>query len=46
MTAAHFGEQQKIADTFLKAGLLPARVDTRQALRWDFAARRAVAVGA
>ncbi|MGJ0527773.1 aliphatic sulfonate ABC transporter substrate-binding protein [Burkholderia gladioli] len=46
VTAAHFDEQQKIADTFLKAGLLPARVDTRQALRWDFAARRAVAVGA
>ncbi|WP_082193582.1 flavin reductase [Burkholderia gladioli] len=46
VTAAHFGEQQKIADTFLKAGLLPARVDTRQALRWDFAARRAAAVGA
>ncbi len=43
---ANYGEQQRIADTFLKAGLLPARVDTGQALRWDFKARRAVPAGA
>ncbi|MDS0795218.1 aliphatic sulfonate ABC transporter substrate-binding protein [Burkholderia pseudomultivorans] len=42
----NFGEQQKIADTFLAAGLLPARVDTAQALRWNFAAKRADPVGA
>ncbi|WP_246794216.1 aliphatic sulfonate ABC transporter substrate-binding protein [Burkholderia perseverans] len=46
VTTDHFGEQQQIADAFLKAGLLPARVDTRQALRWDFAAKRAEPAGA
>jgi sulfonate transport system substrate-binding protein len=34
--AQNFGEQQKIADTFFEAGLLPASVDTAQAQRWDF----------
>ncbi|MFT3801183.1 MAG: aliphatic sulfonate ABC transporter substrate-binding protein [Burkholderiaceae bacterium] len=33
--ARHFGEQQRIADTFFAAGLLPARVDTGRARRWD-----------
>ncbi|HEM8497473.1 TPA: aliphatic sulfonate ABC transporter substrate-binding protein, partial [Burkholderia multivorans] len=42
----NFGEQQKIADTFLAAGLLPARVETGQALRWNFAAKRAEPIGA
>jgi sulfonate transport system substrate-binding protein len=42
----NFGEQQKIADTFLAAGLLPARVDTGDALRWNFAAKRAEPIGA
>ncbi|MGT0246256.1 aliphatic sulfonate ABC transporter substrate-binding protein [Burkholderia pyrrocinia] len=46
VVAQNFGEQQKIADTFLAAGLLPARVDTGQALRWNFAAKRADPVGA
>ncbi|WP_175974516.1 aliphatic sulfonate ABC transporter substrate-binding protein [Burkholderia sp. BCC1047] len=42
----NFGEQQKIADTFLAAGLLPAHVDTREALRWNFTAKRAEPIGA
>lgn len=42
----HFGEQQAIADAFYRNGLLPAPVNTRQALRWDFAQHRAVAIGA
>lgn len=42
----NFGEQQKIADTFLAAGLLPARVDTGDALRWNFTAKRAEPIGA
>lgn len=46
VVAQNFGEQQKIADTFLAAGLLPARVDTGQALHWNFAAKRADPVGA
>ncbi|ODN63028.1 aliphatic sulfonate ABC transporter substrate-binding protein, partial [Burkholderia cenocepacia] len=41
----NFGEQQKIADTFLAAGLLPARVDTGQAQRWNFATKRAEPIG-
>ncbi|RQZ18372.1 aliphatic sulfonate ABC transporter substrate-binding protein [Burkholderia sp. Bp9031] len=41
----NFGEQQKIADTFLAAGLLPARVDTSEALRWNFTAKRADPIG-
>ncbi|RQR39887.1 aliphatic sulfonate ABC transporter substrate-binding protein [Burkholderia sp. Bp9142] len=41
----NFGEQQKIADTFLAAGLLPARVDTSEALHWNFAAKRADPIG-
>jgi sulfonate transport system substrate-binding protein len=39
----NFGEQQKIADTFYRAGLLPAPVDTATALRWNFTTRRAEA---
>lgn len=46
VVAQNFGEQQKIADTFLAAGLLPARVDTREALRWNFTSKRADPVGA
>ena len=42
----NFGEQQKIADTFLAAGLLPARVDTGDALRWNFTTKRAEPIGA
>jgi len=34
ISADHFGEQQKIADAFYAAGLLPAPVDTRQAQIW------------
>ena len=41
----HFGEQQKIADTFYRAALLPAPVDTATALRWNFTTKRAEAVG-
>ncbi|ABE36084.1 ABC transporter, substrate-binding, aliphatic sulfonates family protein [Paraburkholderia xenovorans LB400] len=41
----NFSEQQKIADTFLQAGLLPARVDTGEAQRWDFATKRAEPAG-
>ncbi|CAG9193541.1 ABC-type nitrate/sulfonate/bicarbonate transport systems, periplasmic components [Paraburkholderia tropica] len=44
--AANFGEQQKIADTFLAARLLPAAVDTAHAQRWDFSGKRAVTIGA
>jgi sulfonate transport system substrate-binding protein len=40
----NFGEQQKIADIFYRAGLLPAPVDTATALRWNFTAKRAEAV--
>ena len=43
--AQHFGEQQKIADTFYRAALLPAPVDTATALRWNFTTKRAEAVG-
>lgn len=43
--AANFGEQQKIADLFLRAGLLPAPVNTSLAQRWDFGQKRAVAIG-
>ena len=46
VVAQNFGEQQKIADTFLAAGLLPARVDTREALRWNFTSKRADPIGA
>lgn len=42
----NFGEQQKIADTFYRAGLLPAPVDTATALRWNFTTKRAEAAGA
>jgi sulfonate transport system substrate-binding protein len=41
--AQNFGEQQKIADTFYRAGLLPAPVDTNAALRWNFTTKRAEA---
>jgi sulfonate transport system substrate-binding protein len=41
--AQNFGEQQKIADTFYRAGLLPAPVDTTSALRWNFTTKRAEA---
>ncbi|WP_042329519.1 aliphatic sulfonate ABC transporter substrate-binding protein [Paraburkholderia ginsengisoli] len=43
--AQNFGEQQKIADTFYRAGLLPAPVDTTTALRWNFTTKRAEAAG-
>lgn len=39
----NFGEQQKIADTFYRAGLLPAPVDTAAALRWNFTTKQAEA---
>ena len=39
--AQNFGEQQKIADTFYRAGLLPAPVDTATAPRWNFSTKRA-----
>ena len=45
VTARYFGEQQTIADTFFSAGLLPARVQTSDAQRWDFDAKRASPVG-
>jgi sulfonate transport system substrate-binding protein len=38
--AQNFGEQQKIADTFYRAGLLPAPVDTGSARRWNFSTKR------
>lgn len=41
--AANFGEQQKIADTFHRAGLLPAPVDTASAQRWNYGTKRAEA---
>jgi sulfonate transport system substrate-binding protein len=44
--AQNFGEQQKIADTFYRAGLLPAPVDTTTALLWNFTTKRAQAAGA
>jgi sulfonate transport system substrate-binding protein len=44
--AQNFAEQQKIADTFYRAGLLPAPVDTATALRWNFTTKRAEAAGA
>jgi sulfonate transport system substrate-binding protein len=43
--AQNFGEQQKIADTFYRAGLLPAPVETTSALRWNFTTKRAEAAG-
>ncbi|WP_175857741.1 aliphatic sulfonate ABC transporter substrate-binding protein [Burkholderia anthina] len=46
VVAQNFAEQQKIADTFLAAGLLPARVDTSEALRWNFTSKRADPIGA
>ncbi|MEX3855362.1 aliphatic sulfonate ABC transporter substrate-binding protein [Paraburkholderia sp. BR10923] len=42
----NFSEQQTIADAFYRAGLLPAPVETKQALYWDFAAKQAKSVGA
>jgi sulfonate transport system substrate-binding protein len=45
VAAQNFGEQQKIADTFFQAGLLPARVETNQAQRWNFATKRAELAG-
>ncbi|MDR6386884.1 aliphatic sulfonate ABC transporter substrate-binding protein [Paraburkholderia caribensis] len=41
----NYSEQQIIADAFYKNGLLPARVETNQAQLWDFAAKRAKAIG-
>ncbi|KVD51018.1 sulfonate ABC transporter substrate-binding protein [Burkholderia sp. ABCPW 11] len=41
----NFGEQQQIADTFFAAGVLPTRVDTKEAQRWNFTANRAEPVG-
>lgn len=46
VAAENFGEQQKIADTFYRAGLLPAPVDTAQSKRWSFTTRRAEAAAA
>lgn len=46
VTPENFAEQQKIADTFFNAHLLPAPVETSRAERWDFARKRAVAIGA
>jgi sulfonate transport system substrate-binding protein len=43
--AQNFSEQQKIADAFYRAGLLPAPVDTGAALRWNFTTKRAEAAG-
>ncbi|MFM0238999.1 aliphatic sulfonate ABC transporter substrate-binding protein [Paraburkholderia phytofirmans] len=43
--AQNFGEQQKIADTFFQAGLLPAKVETAQAQRWDFGTKRGEPAG-
>ena len=45
VTAQHFGEQQTIADTFFDNGLLPAKIDTKEALSWDFQAKSAKPVG-
>lgn len=42
----NFGEQQNIADTFRAAASLSARVDTTESLRWNFAAKRALPIGA
>lgn len=42
----NFGEQQNIADTFRAVASLPARGDTAESLRWNFAAKRAVPIGA
>jgi sulfonate transport system substrate-binding protein len=46
VAAQNFSEQQTIADAFYRNGLLPAPVQTRQALYWDFAARQAKPVDA
>lgn len=46
VTPTNFGEQQKIADTFFNARLLPAPVETARAERWDFAKKRAIEIGA
>jgi len=42
----NFGEQQNIADTFRAAASLPARSDTAESPHWNFAAKRAVPLGA
>lgn len=42
----NFGEQQNIADTFRAAASLSARVATTESLRWNFAAKRALPIGA
>jgi sulfonate transport system substrate-binding protein len=39
--AQNFGEQQKIANAFYRAALLPVPVDTTKALRWNFTTKRA-----
>jgi len=46
VTEQNFGEQQTIADTFHRNGLLPARIDTKESLAWDFAAKQAKAIAA
>jgi sulfonate transport system substrate-binding protein len=46
ITPGNFAEQQTIADTFYRNGLLPAAVATREALYWDVSARHARTVGA
>lgn len=42
----NFGGHQNIADTFRAAASLPARGDTAESRRWNFAAKRAVPIGA
>jgi ABC-type nitrate/sulfonate/bicarbonate transport system substrate-binding protein len=46
LASRNFAEQQTIADAFYRAGLLPAPVDTKEALYWDFAAEQAKPIGA
>ncbi|TDY45361.1 hypothetical protein BX592_11428 [Paraburkholderia rhizosphaerae] len=41
----NFGEQQTIADTFCRNGLLPAEVPTKQAPYRDFTAKQAKTIG-
>ncbi|WP_027213727.1 aliphatic sulfonate ABC transporter substrate-binding protein [Burkholderia sp. WSM2232] len=45
VAAQHFNEQQVIADAFFKNGLLPARIETRQAQYWDYASKQARLIG-
>ncbi|WP_144108113.1 aliphatic sulfonate ABC transporter substrate-binding protein [Paraburkholderia sp. BCC1886] len=45
VAAQNFGEQQTIADAFYRNGLLPAPVQTKEALYWDYAAKQAKTIG-